>query len=136
MLTDSRFVTPADRKIREVELAALLEAIISQKSTAFWLESLEKGGVVAGPIYDMASVYNDPQVLARDMLVDLEDPELGTLHNIGIPVKLSATPGSIRHRAPGLGEHSRQVLLEAGLAEEEVDRLVEDGVVKTDGGAG
>ncbi len=136
LLTDFSFVTPADRKIHEVELAALLEEIISQKSTGFWLESLEKAGVVAGPIYDMESVYNDPQVLARDMLVDLEDPELGTLHNIGIPVKLSATPGSIRHRAPGLGEHSRQVLLEAGLADEEVDRLVEDGVVKTDGGPG
>ena len=136
LLTDSRFVTPADRKIREVELAALLEEIISQEPTGHWLVSLEKAGVVAGPIYDMESVYNDPQVLARDMLVDLEDPELGTLHNIGIPVKLSATPGSIRHRAPGLGEHSRQVLLEAGLADEEVDRLVEAGVVKTDGGPG
>ena len=69
-------------------------------------------------------------------MVDLEDPELGTLHNIGIPVKLSATPGRIRHRAPGLGEHSRQVLLEAGLAEEEVDRLVKERVVRTDGAAG
>ena len=135
LLTDSRFVTPADRKIGEVELAALLEKIISKKTTSYWLESLEKAGVVAGPIYDMEGVYNDPQVRARKMVVDLEDPELGTLHNIGIPVKLSATPGRIRHRAPGLGEHSRQVLLEAGLAEEEVDRLVEQGVVKTNGGA-
>ena len=91
---------------------------------------------MAGPINDMKSVYNDPQVHARDMMVDLEDPELGTLHNIGIPVKLSATPGRIRHRAPGLGEHSRQILLEAGLSEEEVERLVEDGVVGTSGTAG
>ena len=136
LLTDSRFVTPADRKIREVELAMLLEEIISQRSTAHWLEFLEKAGVVAGPINDMKSVYNDPQVHARDMMVDLEDPELGTLHNIGIPVKLSATPGRIRHRAPGLGEHSRQILLEAGLSEEEVERLVADGVVGTSGTAG
>ncbi len=136
LLTDSRFVTPADRKIREVELAMLLEEIISQRSTGHWLEFLEKAGVVAGPINDMKSVYNDPQVHARDMMVDLEDPELGTLHNIGIPVKLSATPGRIRHRAPGLGEHSRQILLEAGLSEEEVERLVADGVVGTSGTAG
>ena len=136
LLTDSRFVTPADRKIREVELAMLLEEIISQRSTAHGLEFLEKAGVVAGPINDMKSVYNDPQVHARDMMVDLEDPELGTLHNIGIPVKLSATPGRIRHRAPGLGVHSRQILLEAGLSEEEVERLVADGVVGTSGTAG
>ena len=136
LLIDSRFETPADRKIREVELAELLEEIISKQATAHWLDSLEIAGVVAGPIYDMESVYNDPQVYARKMMVDLEDPQLGTLHNIGVPVKLSATPGRIRHRAPGLGEHSRQVLLEAGFSPEEVDRLVAQGVVKTEGGAG
>ncbi len=136
LLEDPRFVTPADRKIREVELAVLLEEIISQNTTAHWLESLEEAGVVAGPIYDMESVYSDPQVNARKMMVDLEDPELGTLHNIGIPVKLSATPGRIRHRAPGLGEHSRQILLDAGLHEDEVDRLVEEGVVGADGRPG
>jgi crotonobetainyl-CoA:carnitine CoA-transferase CaiB-like acyl-CoA transferase len=70
------------------------------------------------------------------MMVDLEDPELGSLHNIGIPVKLSATPGQIRRRGPGLGEHSRQVLLEAGLAEDEIDRLVAEGVVETEGRPG
>ena len=66
--------------------------------------------ILAGPIYNMEQVYQDPQVQARDMLVDLEDPELGTLHNIGIPVKLSKTPGRIRHRAPALGEHSMEIL--------------------------
>ncbi|PKB79662.1 MAG: CoA transferase [SAR202 cluster bacterium Io17-Chloro-G9] len=136
LLTDPTLETPADRKINEVELADRLEDIISQKPTEYWLESLEKAGVVAGPIYDMASVYSDPQVNSRKMMVDLEDPELGTLHNIGIPVKLSATPGRIRHRAPGLGEHSRQVLLEAGFSPEEVDRLVDEGVVNADGTPG
>ena len=70
-------MTPADRKIREVELAVLLEEIISQNTTAHWLESLEEAGVVAGPIYDMESVYSDPQVNARKMMVDLEDPRVG-----------------------------------------------------------
>jgi crotonobetainyl-CoA:carnitine CoA-transferase CaiB-like acyl-CoA transferase len=84
---------------------------------------------VAGPIYNMAQVYNDPHVQAREMLVDLEDPELGLLHNIGIPVKLSATPGRIRRRAPALGEHSREILLEAGFSEEAVKKLLGKGVV-------
>ena len=79
----------------------------------------------------MAQVYADEQVLARDMKVTLADDEMGELQNIGIPVKLSATPGSIRHRGPGLGEHTRELLLEHGYTEAEVDALVDGGVVGT-----
>ena len=57
-------------------------------------------------------------------------PELGTIHNIGVPVKLSETPGKIRSRAPGLGEHSSEVLLERGLSQAEVAVLLASGVVK------
>ena len=129
LTTDPRFATPADRKVNEAELAALLEEIFSGKPTEYWLGALEAAGVVAGPIYDMAQVYRDPQVKARQMMVDLEDPELGTLHNIGIPVKLSATPGRINRRAPALGEHSREVLLEAGVSAERIEELVNKNVV-------
>ncbi|PKB82117.1 MAG: CoA transferase [SAR202 cluster bacterium Io17-Chloro-G9] len=132
LIDDPRFQTPADRKVRELDLAKLLEETFSRKPTEYWLETLEQAAVVAGPIYDMGQVYQDPQVHARQMMVDLEDPKLGTLHNIGIPVKLSATPGRIRHRAPALGEHSREVLLEAGLTEAEVDSLLQTGVVGVD----
>jgi formyl-CoA transferase len=62
------------------------------------------------------------------MLVDLEDPELGTLRNIGIPVKLSETPGRIRRRAPSLGEHSVEILKEFGFSLEEVNSLLQAGV--------
>ena len=84
----------------------------------------------------MDQVYNDPQVLARKMLVRLEDPDLGTIHNIGIPVKLSATPGQIRTRAPMLGEHSSEILLERGFSKAEVGELVEAGVVVENQGPG
>ena len=93
------------------------------------LELLEAAGVVAGPIYNMAQVYQDPQVQARGMKVELDDPVLGPLPNIGIPVKLSKTPGRIRRRAPALGEHSREILLEAGLTEAQVGEMVDAGVV-------
>ncbi len=129
LIEDQRFREPGDRKAREEELAALLEEIFSQQSTAYWLETLEKAGMVAGPINNIAQVYDDPQVIAREMKVDLEDPDLGTLHNIGIPVKLSATPGSIRRRAPMLGEHSWEILTESGFAEQEIEDLFDSGVV-------
>jgi crotonobetainyl-CoA:carnitine CoA-transferase CaiB-like acyl-CoA transferase len=93
------------------------------------LETLEKAGMVAGPINNIAQVYDDPQVIAREMKVDLEDPDLGTLHNIGIPVKLSATPGRILRRAPMLGEHSWEILTESGFAEKEIEELFDSGVV-------
>ena len=129
LIEDPRFKVPGDRKAREGELAELLELTLSRQTTAYWLELLAQAGVVAGPIYNMEQVYQDPQVRAREMVIDLEDPELGTLHNIGIPVKLSATPGRINRRAPALGEHSEEVLLAAGFSPDEVARLVENGVV-------
>ena len=129
LIEDPKFKIPGDRKVRETELAELLESTLSRESTAYWLELLDKAGVVAGPIYNMEQVYHDPQVQAREMLIDLDDPELGVLHNIGIPVKLSATPGRIRRRAPALGEHSVEVLQAAGFSEADVAELVKAGVV-------
>ena len=129
LIEDERFRRPGDRKAREKELAELLESTLSQQTTGYWLELLEQAGVVAGPIYNMKQVYEDPQVHAREMVVNLEDGELGTLRNIGVPVKLSETPGSVRRRAPALGEHSREVLSDAGYTEGEIDALVESGVV-------
>ena len=63
------------------------------------------------------------------MKVTLADEEFGELNNIGIPVKLSATPGTIRHRGPALGEHTRDILGEHGYTDAEVDALVDSGVV-------
>ena len=136
LMENDRFRNPWDRKAREDELASLLEETFSTQDTAHWLQMLDEAGVVAGPIYNMEQVYNDPQVLAREMLVDIHDPELGTIHNIGVPVKLSATPGSIRHRAPALGEHSAEVLLERGFTQGDVDALLSEGVILANQGSG
>ena len=129
LIEDERFRMPGDRKAREKELAEHLECTLSQRTTEYWLDLLEQAGVVAGPIYNMDQVYKDSQVQAREMVVDLDDPELGTLRNIGVPVKLSGTPGSIRRRAPALGEHSREVLRAAGYSETEIEVLAEAGII-------
>lgn len=128
LIEDARYKEPNDRKARETELAELLEGILTEHTTDYWLERLESAGVVAGPIYDMSQVYADEQTLAREMLATLDDAELGTLRNIGVPVKLSATPGSIRRRGPALVEHTRDILLEHGYTDGEVDSLVAAGV--------
>lgn len=136
LIDDERFRQPWDRKARETELAALLEETFSQQTTAYWLELLDAAGVVAGPIYNMEQVYQDPQVLAREMLVYWDDPELGTFRNIGVPVKLSATPGRIRRRAPALGEHSTEILRERGFTEPEIAELQQQGIVADNLGSG
>jgi len=130
LIQDPRFESSANRKARERELAALLEETFCQETTTHWLQLLDRAGVVAGPIYNMEQVYHDPQVQSREMVVELDDPALGRLRHIGIPVKLSATPGRIRRRAPALGEHSREVLAAVGFGDGEVEDLVRSGVVR------
>ncbi len=93
------------------------------RPTAEWLVQLDAAGMPAGPINDMATVYADPHVQAREMVVELEHPTAGRVKNIGIPVKLSETPGAIRRPAPTLGQHTDEVLGELGLVPDEIVAL-------------
>ena len=106
LLDDPRFATNADRTQHQRELAEILEAVFSGKPVAEWLTVLEQAGVPAGPVYNMEQVYLDPQVRAREMVLDVEHPIAGLTKAIGIPVKLSETPGKIRRPAPALGQHT------------------------------
>ena len=121
----------AARHLQELHARSPVNVVVLLKLTQALLaqEQLEAAGVVAGPIYDMEQVYSDEQVLAREMKVTLDDPDLGELNHIGIPVKLSETPGSIRHRGPALGQHSREILAEHGYSVAEIDALANAGVV-------
>ena len=76
-----------------------------------------------GPIHDYGQVVDDPHTLARGMVVEMEHPVEGTIRGLGIPVKLSDTPGSIRRAAPLLGEHTEEVLRQAGFYDEELAAL-------------
>jgi crotonobetainyl-CoA:carnitine CoA-transferase CaiB-like acyl-CoA transferase len=111
---DPRFATNADRMANRAELAGELEVALAAHDTAHWVETLLEAGVPAGPILDYQQVVDDPHTRARDMVVEMEHPEAGTVYGLGIPVKLSATPGSIRRPAPLLGEHTDEILAELG----------------------
>ena len=110
-------------------LVDTLQGTFETRDSAHWLEALEREGVPAGPINDMAQVYADPQVRARDMVMEMEHPAAGTVRNIGIPVKLSETPASVRRPPPTLGQHTAEVLAELGYAAEEVAAMRESGAV-------
>jgi crotonobetainyl-CoA:carnitine CoA-transferase CaiB-like acyl-CoA transferase len=109
---DPRFATNADRMANRPDLVAQLESATTRETTAHWVDALLEAGVPAGPILDYAQVVEDPHTRARDMVVEMEHPEAGTVQALGIPVKLSATPGTIRRPAPLLGQHTAEILAE------------------------
>ena len=111
---DPRFLTNADRMANRPALIAELESALSQRDTGDWVDTLLEAGVPAGPLYDVQQVVEDPHTKAREMVVEMEHPEAGTVYGLGIPVKLSATPGSVRRPAPLLGQHTEEILAELG----------------------
>ena len=133
LVEDPRFLTDSLRRQHYQELAEELEATLSKRPAAHWLAQLEEAKVPSGPINTMAEVYADPQIQARDMVVELSHPTAGPIKSIGIPVKLSETPASIRRPAPLLGQHSEEVLQENGFSAEEVRRLAEAGIIEAAG---
>jgi len=109
------FLTDGMRIKNRVDLAARIEAITSTKPRAHWLELFEAHNIPCGPINDYAQVFDDPQVIARELVVDVDHPTLGAMRALGSPIKLSETPPAVRRRAPLLGEHTEEVLAEAGI---------------------
>ncbi|TCT10705.1 crotonobetainyl-CoA:carnitine CoA-transferase CaiB-like acyl-CoA transferase [Tepidamorphus gemmatus] len=124
---DPRFATNADRMAHLAELEQVLTPYFEAHSTARWLEIFEQAGLPAGPVLTVGEMHQDPQVQARDMVVALEHPRAGRTFAIGLPVKLSATPGGIRRPAPLLGEHTREILADAGLCSDEIEEMIRSG---------
>jgi crotonobetainyl-CoA:carnitine CoA-transferase CaiB-like acyl-CoA transferase len=106
-----------------VALIAGIEAITARAARAHWVVVFEANGIPCGPINDYAEAFAEPQARARGMVVPIEHPTLGRLHTPGSPLKMSETPPTVGRRAPLLGEHTREVLLEAGYTEEDIARL-------------
>ncbi len=129
LLEDERFTANADRMINIKDLTAIMEQTFATKTTAEWVETLEEAGVPCGPIYDIKQVYDDPQVKAREMIVEVDHPVAGRVKNIGVPVKLSETPGSVRVAAPTLGQHTDEILREIGCSADEISDMHESGAV-------
>src|SRR5262249_31781910 len=114
------FKDNASRVRNQAALASRIEAIMSMRPRREWLALLEAHDIPCGPINNYEQVFADPQIVAREMVVDIEHPTLGTLRTLGSAIKLSATPANVTRRAPLLGEHTDEVLREAGYRDEEI----------------
>jgi len=126
---DPRFATNADRLARLDELVPELEAALAGRTVADWVDTLLAANVPAGPIQDYGQSLADPHTIARGMVQELDHPVEGTLRSLGIPAKLSATPGELRFAAPLQGEHTVELLAELGYDRARIDRLLAQGSV-------
>jgi CoA:oxalate CoA-transferase len=130
LINDERFCTNALRTDHHRELFPILAEVMRQRTTEQWSEGLEEIGVPCGPVNTIDKVVTHPQVLAREMIVQVEHEVTGPVELPGIPIKLSETPGCVDAPAPNLGEHTMDVLTGLlGLSREEVERLKREGVV-------
>jgi CoA:oxalate CoA-transferase len=124
------FATNALRAEHVDELREILAPITQRKPVAAWVREMEAIGVPCGPVNTVDRVVQDPQVKAREMLVEVQDAAVGPIPVAGLPIKLSMTPGKVGGRAPGLGEHTETVLAEwLSLPADAVARLRADGVI-------
>ena len=128
--TVPEFADNAGRVQHRVRLAEWIEAITIEKPRSYWLELLEKNDIPCGPINNYEQVLSDPHIVAREMVVDVEHPTLGSIKTLGSPIKMSATPPEVRRRAPLLGEHTDEVLTEAGFGADEIASLRQAGAVR------
>ncbi|MGQ0732745.1 MAG: CaiB/BaiF CoA transferase family protein [Acidobacteriota bacterium] len=127
---DPRFASDARRVEHREALASLIEQETARTPRAEWLSRLEAAGIPCGPINDYVEVFADPQVVAREMIVEVDHPALGRLRTLGTPLKLSETPLNPGRRAPLLGEHTDEVLREAGFTPAEIAHLRDIGAVR------
>lgn len=129
LIDDPRFVDNSARMASRDELARLLAAHLRERPTDDWLQALDAAGIPAGPIRTIAGMAADPQTLAREMVVELDHPVAGRTKALGVPMKFSATPGSIRRPSPTYGQHTREVLRQHGWSDGEIEALAAAGAV-------
>ncbi|MBE0621697.1 MAG: CoA transferase [Burkholderiales bacterium] len=130
LANDARFDANGKRVENRTELTRLLQAVFAKRSTHEWVELLEKAGIPNGPINDVAQVFEEPQVKARGIKVELEHPVAGKLPTVASPMRFSATPVEYKLAPPVLGQHTEEILRGLlKLDDAAIAKLRADGIV-------
>lgn len=110
-------------------MVSMLQEIFLTRPVAEWVKDLQAANVPCGPINDLADVFADPQVLARNMYLEMAHPTLGSIKQTGLPIKFSLTPGGLDRHPPLLGEHNQEILKSLGYSEADVQSLMAQSVI-------
>jgi formyl-CoA transferase/CoA:oxalate CoA-transferase len=130
LVDDERFATNPARVRNRQELLPLIEQALAARSAAEWTSLLTGAGVPVGPILTVPETVSHPQVLARDMVVELPHTTEGTVRTLGSPLKLSETPATLRHASPTHGQDTADILGAMGLSDAEIDQLRGQGAIR------
>jgi CoA:oxalate CoA-transferase len=130
LIDDPRFQTGWSRTQNYDALEPVINEALKTRTTAEWIKEFEQMGIPCGPVNRVDQVVNDPQIKARNMIIDLEHPQYGKFKVVNTPFKFSRTPSQAQGFAPDLGENTREVLQELlGLSEKEVETMKKEGTL-------
>lgn len=121
------FIAPKDKKWEEI--SSYLKQIFLTKTRDEWFNLMIEKDIPVGKVYSLDEVFSDPQVLHRQMLIEIEHPALGKIKQVGVAPKLMGTPGRVRSLSPLLGEHTGEILKELGYSDAEIENLRREGVI-------
>jgi len=130
LASDARFATNGKRVENRTVLTETLDAVFAKRTTKEWVEALEGAGVPNGPINDLKQVFEEPQVIARGMRIEVPHPTAGKVPMVASPMRFSATPITYETPPPTLGQHTAEVLSKRlSMSAEDIERLKRDGIV-------
>jgi crotonobetainyl-CoA:carnitine CoA-transferase CaiB-like acyl-CoA transferase len=124
-VTESDYATATLRVRNRAALAERIESITSGETRQHWLARFDEAGIPCGPINNYAEAFADPQIRAREMVVEIEHPTLGRVRTPGSAIKMSETPPAVARAAPLLGQHTREVLREVGYSDGDISAMTD-----------
>ncbi|MBS4214462.1 MULTISPECIES: CaiB/BaiF CoA transferase family protein [Neobacillus] len=129
LAVDEKFRTNEVRVENRQELTRILNSQLQLKQVSDWMELFSANNIPCGPINTIDQVFDDPQVAARNMVVQVDHPEAGLVKLVGSPIKLSRTETRVERHPPMAGEHTDEILQEVGFTFEEISRLKADNII-------
>ncbi len=114
---------------KQIGMKDAFTKVFLTKTQAEWVKTFENIEICFGPVKSLSEAFDDPQLLEREMVFEMADPEVGKIKQLGIPIKLSDTPGEVRRSAPALGEHTEEIISKLGYTDSEIESMRKDQVI-------
>lgn len=129
LVNDPRFLTTATRQEHRQELTPLLESVFVSRTYAEWEKRLRENNLMYGPVLSPIDVISDPQALANDFFAEIEQPDVGKMKLINMPIKFCQDPASIKSSTPMLGQQTEEILISVGYSSSDISQLRNNRVI-------